>query len=156
SHPPKKRRRVHLQTPSPSSEPSDLSASDLSSGTDGNFDDEDDEDGIVGLITKPAGEAGRPGRGGYNLRDALGWTATDFNQLKTKVDRLINKHLNTKISFAKQKKTGITTVVERAVEGTPILAKYADHWPLIDLLKLRLKYLSSKGKTGRRAKKMSK
>ena len=44
--------------------------------------DDDDEHGVVGLIPKPAGEAGRPGRGGYNLKEALGWTATDFDQLK--------------------------------------------------------------------------
>ena len=88
--PPKKRRRVQILTPSLSPESLDSSASDPSSGTeieiDQEFDESDDADaedeGIVGLIVKPAGEAGRPGRGGYNLKEALGWSLTDFNQLK--------------------------------------------------------------------------
>ncbi|KAI0763730.1 hypothetical protein BC629DRAFT_1651846 [Irpex lacteus] len=156
SQPPKKQRRVQLRSPSPVL--SDLTATETASGSDGmvESDETDDDDDTISLIPKPSGEAGRPGRGGYNLKDTLGWAANDYEDFKKKVDRLIHKHLDENKSFVKQRQIDIATVIEKAVESTPILMKYADHWPLTDLLKLRLKYMSSKGKKTRRVKKESK
>ncbi|KAI0338943.1 hypothetical protein BDW22DRAFT_1432153 [Trametopsis cervina] len=116
--------------------------------------DEDDEDGdTLGKIAKPAGEPGRPGRGGYNLEAALGWGEKAYNQFKTKVDRLIKTHLDQGLSYAKQDQKSVRYLINEAVNLMPELNKYEDHWPLTDLLKLRLKYFASrKAKKPKKAK----
>jgi hypothetical protein len=45
--------------------------------------DESESEGD-GKIPKPLGEAGRPGSGGYNLKDVLGWTKSDFDKIQVR------------------------------------------------------------------------
>ena len=41
-------------------------------------------DADEGKIAKPTGEVGRPGRNGYNLKEALGWTAAEVKKLQVR------------------------------------------------------------------------
>jgi hypothetical protein len=60
----------------------DMSLSDLSS-IDSN-EDNNDQGQEGGKIPKPHGEAGRPNSGGYNLKESLGWTKTDFEKIQVR------------------------------------------------------------------------
>jgi hypothetical protein len=58
----------------------DSSSSDSSSSSsDSSASDTDADSGKIG---QPVGQPGRPGRGGYNVKDAVGWTTDNFDRLK--------------------------------------------------------------------------
>ncbi|KAF8588060.1 hypothetical protein K439DRAFT_1613813 [Ramaria rubella] len=117
--------------------PPDYKSSVASSSSDLDSDDSDDE-----KIPKPAGEPGRPGRGGYNLQDALNWNPSTFKKLKKCVYRLIEKHLDLNKSYTGQSLNLIRIVCDAAMEDFPELASYSGSWPVMDLIKMRLKYTS--------------
>ncbi|KAI6111142.1 hypothetical protein F5141DRAFT_1214658 [Pisolithus sp. B1] len=73
-------------------------------------------------ISKPSGEAGRPGRGGYNLEEQLGWGDDGFKSLKN----------------------------AQAVAEFPDLSTFENCWPVLDLIQMCLKYLSSRARQEKR------
>ena len=66
----------------------DLTSEDMSTTDDEGEDFESEEDcknelnNELTKIPKPPGEAGRPGSGGYNLKDALGWSKQDYDKVQ--------------------------------------------------------------------------
>ncbi|KDR68197.1 hypothetical protein GALMADRAFT_146446 [Galerina marginata CBS 339.88] len=112
------------------------SGSDSSSSTSEISEDSDNE----GLIPKPEGEAGRPGRGGYNFEEALAWTKKDFQKLKKFMNDLIDTHLDTSKKPSSQSQASVNTVRKQAVDKFPTLNNYEDVWPVMDLIRIRLKY----------------
>ncbi|KIJ29386.1 hypothetical protein M422DRAFT_71204 [Sphaerobolus stellatus SS14] len=113
---------------------------------------EDDIDSALGFlddacntkIRKPPGEAGRPGRGGYNLQETLDWDAKNFKILKTFIHKLVERHLDTSRSYAAQSDKLIHIVRDSATEKFPKLNEYEGAWPAIDIIKMRLKYTSTR------------
>ncbi|KAF8592421.1 hypothetical protein K439DRAFT_1610228 [Ramaria rubella] len=103
-------------------------------------DSSDDSD--EGKIAKPTREPGRPGHGGYNLEVAVNWEASAFSRLKKCVYHLVENHLDTTKSYANQSINLLRIVHMAALEDFPELVNYHGCWPVIDLLKMRLKYTS--------------
>ncbi|EKM48455.1 uncharacterized protein PHACADRAFT_189155 [Phanerochaete carnosa HHB-10118-sp] len=71
-------------------------------------------------IPKPFGEVGRPGRGGYNLDNslrAIGWSAEDVSEFKTKASFAIEKHLNIAKSYSNQLPAGLQKAREIVNHG---------------------------------------
>ncbi|KAF8591805.1 hypothetical protein K439DRAFT_1611073 [Ramaria rubella] len=111
-----------------------------SSTSDVKSDSSDDSD--EGKIAKPAGEPGRPGRGGYNLEVAVNWEASAFSRLKKCVYHLVENHLDTTKSYANQRINLLRIVCMAALEDFPELVNYHGCWPVMDLVKMCLKYTS--------------
>ncbi|KAI8989145.1 hypothetical protein BD414DRAFT_536439 [Trametes punicea] len=113
--------------------------------------DEEDEniracnDGTA-KICKPPGEVGRPNRGGYKLEDALQWDSTRMRSFKSLINKLVDEHLNTGLSFGGQSERRLHLVRDEAVKRLPDLARYDEEWPVTDAVKQRLKYTSSRAR----------
>ncbi|KAJ3517896.1 hypothetical protein NLJ89_g212 [Agrocybe chaxingu] len=73
--------------------------------------DGDDANGINKKIPKPAGEPGRPHSGGYNLENELqGWAPDLFTNINKFVKQKADAHLDTTISYSRQKPSEVTAV----------------------------------------------
>ncbi|KAI0667813.1 hypothetical protein C8Q78DRAFT_1081699 [Trametes maxima] len=107
---------------------------------------EDEENDDVMKIPKPAGEVGRPNRGGYKLEDALQWSAARMRTFKAVINQLVDKHLDATLSLAGQSESRMRLVRSEAVERLPALEVYEQEWPVVDAVKQRLKYTSSKAR----------
>ncbi|KAF8224622.1 hypothetical protein L208DRAFT_1109239, partial [Tricholoma matsutake] len=93
-------------------------------------------------IPKPNGEAGQPGCGGYNLEDALDWDPKDFAKLKKCVKHVMREHLDLTRSYLSQSLALIHVVRDLVVSQFPALNSYSRGWPVIDIIRLHLKYTS--------------
>ncbi|KAI6033751.1 hypothetical protein PISMIDRAFT_15091 [Pisolithus microcarpus 441] len=100
-------------------------------------------------IPKPNGEAGRPGRRGYNLEEQLSWGEDSFKSLKF-VNKVIKKHLDTTKCRSQQDRKALNTVCELATATFPDLDSFQNCWPVLDLIQMRLKYLSSRARQKQR------
>ncbi|KAI0641415.1 hypothetical protein C8Q79DRAFT_919473 [Trametes meyenii] len=107
--------------------------------------DEQNHDDVM-KIPKPAGEVGRPNRGGYKLEDALQWSAARMRTFKAVINQLVDKHLDATLSIAGQSESRMRLVRAEAVERLPALEMYEQEWPVLDAVKQRLKYTSSKAR----------
>ncbi|EIW58369.1 uncharacterized protein TRAVEDRAFT_20395 [Trametes versicolor FP-101664 SS1] len=129
---------------------SDDDSSALSSVTDEDDSGSDDEQQPAGedvvKIPKPAGEVGRPNRGGYKLEDALQWNTARMRVFKSLIHQLVDEHLDPTLSMAGQSERRMRLVRDEAIKRLPDLAMYDQEWPLIDAVKQRLKYTSSKAR----------
>ncbi|KAL1941691.1 hypothetical protein VTO73DRAFT_7130 [Trametes versicolor] len=144
------RSRASSAAPVESHPGSDDDSSVLSSVTDEEDSGSDDEqqpggEGVV-KIPKPAGEVGRPNRGGYKLEDALQWNTARMRLFKNLIHKLVDDHLDPTLSMAGQSERRMRLVREEAIKRLPDLAMYDQEWPLIDAVKQRLKYTSSKAR----------
>ncbi|KAI6111069.1 hypothetical protein F5141DRAFT_1063452 [Pisolithus sp. B1] len=101
-------------------------------------------------IPKPSGEVGRPGRGGYNLEDQLGWGEDGFKNLKRFVNKAIKKHLDTTKCRSQQDRQALDTVCNLVTAEFPDMDSFENCWPVLDLIQMRLKYLSSRAWQKRR------
>ncbi len=116
----------------------------------------EDEDG-ENKISKPPGEPGRPRSGGYKLEDVLGWNEATFDavrvsirlenhihayNLQDHVHALAKKKLDMEKSYRYQSSDNIQTICKMANDVYPILKDYKNFWPVLDILKLHLKYTS--------------
>ncbi|KAI5991395.1 hypothetical protein EDD15DRAFT_2368757 [Pisolithus albus] len=101
-------------------------------------------------ISKPSGEAGRPGRGGYNLEEQLGWGDSGFKSLKRFVNKAIKKHLDVTKCRSQQDRKALDTVCDLAIAEFPDLSTFENCWPILDLIQMRLKYLSSRARQEKR------
>ncbi|KAI5999631.1 hypothetical protein EDD15DRAFT_2193672 [Pisolithus albus] len=102
--------------------------------------------GASDKIPKPSGEAGRPGRGGYNLEDQLGWGEDGFKSLKRFVNKAIKKHLDTTKCRSQQDRQALDTVCDLVTAEFPDMDSFENCWPVLDLIQMRLKYLSSRAR----------
>ncbi|EIN03340.1 hypothetical protein PUNSTDRAFT_139645 [Punctularia strigosozonata HHB-11173 SS5] len=117
-------------------------------------DDEDEEsrddppaiDDGRARIPKPLGEVGRPDRGGYSLRAVLAPTPTLYQDLIRLARQLVTKHLSPAICYSRQSKRNLAEALSDGASQLPVLNDYVDCWPLVDALRMRLKYTSSKAK----------
>ncbi|KAI5993533.1 hypothetical protein EDD15DRAFT_2196529 [Pisolithus albus] len=91
-------------------------------------------------IPKPPGEVGRPGRGGYNLEEHLKWPDHEMRGLKRVIHAAVKKYLDTTKSRTFQDLEAIKKAKRRFSQ----LEDYENCWPVLDLIHLRLKYLSSR------------
>ncbi|KAL5537299.1 hypothetical protein ACEPAF_1122 [Sanghuangporus sanghuang] len=101
------------------------------------------------LIRKPPGEVGRPGRGGYNLQTLLrnyGWSTKSFEKMREYIFKLIDKHLDTGLSFIYQDDEAVQTVVDAATKHFPQFKDFKNAWPILDFCKMRLKYTASRSR----------
>ncbi|KAI6096458.1 hypothetical protein F5141DRAFT_1067701 [Pisolithus sp. B1] len=101
-------------------------------------------------ISKPSGEAGRPGHGGYNLEEQLGWGDDSFKSLKRFVNKAIKKHLDVTKCRSQQHRRALDTVCDLAVVEFPDLSTFENCWPVLDLIQMHLKYLSSRARQEKR------
>ncbi|KAI6163466.1 hypothetical protein EDD17DRAFT_1756048 [Pisolithus thermaeus] len=101
-------------------------------------------------IPKPSGEAGRPGRGGYNLEDQLGWGEDSFKNLKQFVNKAIKKHLDTTKCRSQQDRQALDTMCNLVTAKFPDMDSFENCWPILDLIQMCLKYLSSRAWQKRR------
>jgi hypothetical protein len=116
----------------------------------------EDENG-ESKIAKPQGEPGRPRSGGYKLEDVLGWNEATFDavrvsiilekdihayHLQDRVHALAKKKLDMEKSYRYQSPDNIQTICKMASDAYPILKDYTNFWPVLDILKLHLKYTS--------------
>ncbi|KAI0640380.1 hypothetical protein C8Q79DRAFT_1015329 [Trametes meyenii] len=107
--------------------------------------DEQNHD-IVMKIPKPAGEVSCLNRGGYKLEDALQWSAARMRTFKAVINQLVDKHLDATLSIAGQSESRMCLVRAEAVERLPALEMYKQEWLVVDAVKQRLKYTSSKAR----------
>ncbi|KAL5499160.1 hypothetical protein ACEPAH_1678 [Sanghuangporus vaninii] len=101
------------------------------------------------LIRKPPGEVGRPGRGGYNLQAVLrsyGWSTKSFEKKRKYIFKLIDKHLDTGLSFIYQDDEAVQTVVDAATKHFPQFKDFKNAWPILDFCKMCLKYTASRSR----------
>ncbi|KAF8881509.1 hypothetical protein CPB84DRAFT_1687214 [Gymnopilus junonius] len=95
------------------------------------------------FIPKPAGEAGRPGHGGYNLKETRAWHPKEYKMIKVIPHSLsVKEHLDISKSFNKHSVTTICYICNVTTEKFSILESYANCWPVIDFVRLELKYTS--------------
>ncbi|KAJ3504451.1 hypothetical protein NLJ89_g7926 [Agrocybe chaxingu] len=164
NHPPTRRRsstpqpkRCHFSplSSSPSSQcprealsahPSEHSSDEDDLGLDPDLIDKDDETEGSDLIPKPSGEAGRPGRGGYALKEVLGWDERQYQAFVKFVTKLVNEHLDKSKCYSSQSLQELTLARKLAIDRFPVLQNYAEAWPIIDALRLKLKYMSSRSR----------
>ncbi|KAJ3840928.1 hypothetical protein F5878DRAFT_611702 [Lentinula raphanica] len=97
-------------------------------------------------IQKPPGEVGRPGRGGYNLRNVLGWSKREYDDVKDFIRGLV-LCLDCNIPFTKQPLQDINFIRTQAVMQYGFLARYQHHWVVDDFVRCRLKYEKNLKKT---------
>ncbi|KAI6101696.1 hypothetical protein EDD16DRAFT_1525808 [Pisolithus croceorrhizus] len=76
-------------------------------------------------ISKPSGEAGQPGHGGYNLEEQLSWGEDSFKSLKCQSQQDCK-------------------ALDMAIAEFPDLGTFENCWPILDLVQMCLKYLSSR------------
>ncbi|KAI6013657.1 hypothetical protein PISMIDRAFT_19400 [Pisolithus microcarpus 441] len=106
--------------------------------------------GASDKIPKPSGEAGRPGRGGYNLEDQLGWGEDGFKSLKRFVNKAIKKQLDTTKCRSQQDRQALDTVCNLVTAEFPDMDSFENCWPVLNLIQMRLKYLSSRAQQKKR------
>ncbi|KAI6043422.1 hypothetical protein EDC04DRAFT_2600281 [Pisolithus marmoratus] len=102
---------------------------------------------------KPSGEVGQPGHGGYNLEEQLNWGADSFKSLKQFVNKAIRKHLDTTKCQSQQDHKVLDTVCDlhtQAMAKFPDLESFEKCWPVLDLIQMCLKYLSSRAQLKKR------
>jgi len=148
-------RRVSFSVPSSelseSSDLSDISSSDVSSSDESSpFDSDEDE----GKIRKPEGEVARPGRLGYSLREQLGWEDKNYRALQRLAQNLSADHFDERKSWSNQTLSQQNAALKEGMRMMPEVAKYEKAWPLSDVLKMRLKYISAKNRRLRRQRKL--
>ncbi|KAI5988238.1 hypothetical protein F5J12DRAFT_786929 [Pisolithus orientalis] len=90
--------------------------------------------------TKPPSEVGCPGRGGYNLKEHLRWSDDEMCKIKVSVKKYLDmmKSRSYQDFEAVQKVTGI------ARQQFLWLKDYEHCWPILNMIHLCLKYLSSR------------
>jgi len=113
---------------------------------------------ILPWISSP-GEPGRPRSGGYKLDVVLGWNEATFEAVRVSdcqkpnivltvvllqdhVHALAKKKLDMEKSYRYQSSDKIQAICKMASESYPILQDYKNVWPVLDMLKLHLKYMS--------------
>ncbi|KAF8530152.1 hypothetical protein BU17DRAFT_59924 [Hysterangium stoloniferum] len=97
-------------------------------------------------ISKPDGEPGCPSHGGYYLQCALNWNVSAYDKLKKCVFRLVANHLDLKKSYSGQERDLIHLVCHATNENFPELDNYVNCWPVDDMIKMQLKYTSSRAR----------
>ncbi|KAF8194926.1 hypothetical protein BJ912DRAFT_923826 [Pholiota molesta] len=128
-------------------------------------DSSNSEDG--GPIIKPDGDVTRSmNRGGYNLEFVLGWDRKHYHRIRVfflhvfvyaaithhehyqqaHVKNLADEHLDCSQSFTYQALKSVQRVKNLAVERFPELQRYKDCWPVGDMLRMLLKYRSSRAR----------
>ncbi|KIN96344.1 hypothetical protein M404DRAFT_33402 [Pisolithus tinctorius Marx 270] len=95
-------------------------------------------------IRKPPSKVGHPGRGGYNLEEHLRWSDDEMCKLKRVIHTAVKKYLDTMKSRSYQDFKAVQKVTGIARQRFPRLKDYEHCWPVIDMIHLHLKYLSSR------------
>ncbi|KAG1853459.1 hypothetical protein DFJ58DRAFT_660860 [Suillus subalutaceus] len=96
-------------------------------------------------ILKPRGEVSCVNRGGYNLQEKLGWSLSEYEEVRSFVIHLAHEHLN----FF-QRRILITPCLEllyllhQAKSRYPVLKAYKDDWVVSDFLQVYLKNSSTR------------
>ncbi|KAI6160494.1 hypothetical protein EDD17DRAFT_1760883 [Pisolithus thermaeus] len=140
-----KGKSVTIKLPSSDSEHSEGSPAPLESS----LSSLESELGGSDKIPKPSGEAGQPGHGGYNLEDQLGWGEDGFKNLKF-VNKAIKKHLDTTKCRSQQDRQALDIVCNLVTAKFPDMDSFENCWPILDLIQMHLKYLSSRAQQKRR------
>ncbi|KAI5981629.1 hypothetical protein EDD15DRAFT_2379198 [Pisolithus albus] len=81
---------------------------------------------------------------GLNLEEQLSWGEDGFKSLKRFVNKAIKKHLDITKCRSQQDRKALDTVCDLAIAEFPDLATFENCWPVLDLVQMRLKYLSSR------------
>ncbi|PPQ86292.1 hypothetical protein CVT26_004635 [Gymnopilus dilepis] len=102
--------------------------------------------GGTSMIPQPRGEPGRPNSGGFSILEVLvdnySWTVEEVQALQDAVDSEVSKKLDTTVSFRSQSRSAIEQICQKMQdrEGVwPELGNYQGCWPVVSMIKLRLK-----------------
>ncbi|KAI6015891.1 hypothetical protein BKA83DRAFT_4129323 [Pisolithus microcarpus] len=95
-------------------------------------------------IPKPPGEVGRLGRGGYNLEEHLKWPDNETRGLKETGQRVIHAAVKKYLDTTKSRTFQDLEAVKKAKRRFQQLEDYENCWPVLNLIHLCLKYLSSR------------
>ncbi|KAG2115432.1 hypothetical protein BD769DRAFT_1322689, partial [Suillus cothurnatus] len=90
-------------------------------------------------IPKPQGEVSRISRGGYNLQEALGWPAAEYEETRAFVSQLAREYLKVNKSWRFQAQPKLALVYTEAQKRYPILERYDGSWVVGDMLHIFLK-----------------
>ncbi|KAI6110324.1 hypothetical protein EDD16DRAFT_1711040 [Pisolithus croceorrhizus] len=80
----------------------------------------------------------------YNLEEQLSWGDDSFKCLKWFVNKAIKKHLDITKCQSQQDCKALDTVCDLAIAEFPDLGTFENCWPILDLVQMHLKYLSSR------------
>ncbi|KAI6112804.1 hypothetical protein F5141DRAFT_1214119 [Pisolithus sp. B1] len=78
------------------------------------------------------------------LEEQLSWGEDSFKSLKRFVNKAIKKHLDITKCRSQQDHKALDTVCDLAIAEFPDLGTFENCWPVLDLVQMRLKYLSSR------------
>ncbi|KAG1787895.1 hypothetical protein EV424DRAFT_1339353 [Suillus variegatus] len=95
-------------------------------------------------ILKPRGEVSRLNRGGYNLQEKLGWSLSEYEDIRSFVIHLAREHLNVQRSWKAQLTPKLKKVFSEAKSRYPVLDDYKDDWVVSDFLRVYLKNSSTR------------
>ncbi|KAG2083890.1 hypothetical protein BD769DRAFT_1660878 [Suillus cothurnatus] len=94
---------------------------------------------LLAKIPKPRGEVSRISRGGYNLQEALGWPAAEYEETRAFVSQLAREYLKVNKSWRFQAQPKLALVYAEAQKRYPILERYDGSWVVGDMLRIFLK-----------------
>ncbi|KAG2094037.1 uncharacterized protein F5147DRAFT_585191, partial [Suillus discolor] len=94
-------------------------------------------------ILKPRGEVSRLNQGGYNLQEKLGWSLSEYDEVRSFVIHLAREHLNVRRSWKMQLVPKLQLVFSEAKSRYPVLKDYKDDWVVSDFLRVYLKNSST-------------
>ncbi|KAG2103652.1 hypothetical protein BD769DRAFT_1367248, partial [Suillus cothurnatus] len=94
-------------------------------------------------ILKPRGEVSHLNRGGYNLQEKLGWSLSEYEEVRSFVIHLAHEHLNVRRSWKRQLVPKLLLVFSEAKSHYPVLKAYKDDWVVSDFLHVYLKNSST-------------
>ncbi|KAG2103036.1 hypothetical protein BD769DRAFT_1367410 [Suillus cothurnatus] len=112
-------------------------------------------------ILKPRGEVSRLNRGGHNLQEKLGWSLSEYEEVRSFVIHLAREHLNVRRSWKRQLVPKLHLVfselntsyslsrvavylLHQAKSCYPVLKAYKDDWVVSDFLHVYLKNSSTR------------
>ncbi|KAG2740089.1 hypothetical protein P692DRAFT_201872678 [Suillus brevipes Sb2] len=95
-------------------------------------------------ILKPRGKVSRLNRGGYNLQDKLGWSPSEYEEVRSFVIHLALEHLNVQRSWKAQLTHKLKVVFSEAKSHYPVLDDYKGDWVVSDFLRGYLKNSSTR------------
>ncbi|KAG0692289.1 hypothetical protein DFH29DRAFT_817803, partial [Suillus ampliporus] len=96
-------------------------------------------DPLPSKIPKPRGEVSCISRGGYNLQEALGWPASEYEETHAFVLQLAHEYLKINKSWKLQAQPRLAIVYTEAQKRYPILEHYDGNWAVGDMLRIFLK-----------------
>ncbi|KAG1736390.1 uncharacterized protein EDB91DRAFT_1055671 [Suillus paluster] len=90
-------------------------------------------------ILKPRGDISRISRGGYNLQEALGWPASEYEETRAFVSQLACEYLKVNKSWRLQAQPRLAIVYAEVQKRYPILECYDGSWVVGNMLRIYLK-----------------